>query len=211
MLKEQLRKTSGQSLIEILVGIAVGVIIIGGVTATIAITLRSNVQNKNIQTATSLSQELLDKLTDFAGANWHKIDALSGSHYLQTAGTTFAATAGSDTTVLEGITFTRSFTIENVSRDPTTDTIESVYNAANNDPSTKKAVVLITWPVGPDTAQVSLNKFLTRSKNLIFHQTDWSGAAGQAGPFTVPNNGYDFKTASVNTTGVPGSIKVVEF
>lgn len=207
MRKARLSKINGQSLIEILIGIAVGVIIIGGVTATIALTLRSNVQNKNIQTATSLSQELLDKLTDFAGANWHNIDALSGPHHLQPAGATFAAVAGSENVIVEGITFSRSFTTQNVSRDPGTDTIESIYNPGNDDPSTKKAVVLVTWQVGADTAQASLNKFLTRSKNLIFHQTDWSGSAGQAGPITVPNNRYDSKS-NIDTAGVAGSLKV---
>src|SRR3989304_6109207 len=80
MFKAQLFKNrpispiGGQSLIEILIGIAIGAILIGGAATTITLTLRSNVQNKNIQTASSLSQAILDKVTVYADADWHNID-----------------------------------------------------------------------------------------------------------------------------------------
>ncbi len=193
--------TSGQSLIEILVGIGVGVIIIGGVAATIALTLRSNVQNKNNQIATSLAQEVVSEVSDFAGANWHNLDNLSTGlqYHLATSGPNFSAQSGIETFTVEGKVFTRYFVYNNVSRDAATDNIESSYNSANNDPSTKKLTVTVSWPEGPDTASVALNKFLTRSKSLVFRQTDWSGAAGQVGPITSINNRYA-STSNLDTT-----------
>jgi hypothetical protein len=180
----KLTTNSGQSLIEILIGLAVGVIIIGGVAGTIAVTLRSNVQNKNIQTATSLAQELVNKLTDFASANWHNIDALGlgQQYYLIQSGAAFSVQPGIEPPqTIDNIPFSRYFTVENVSRDAN-DNIEAVYNSANDDPSTKKAVVTVSWQQGASPAQVTLNKFLTRRKNLVFDQTDWSGTSGQTGP-----------------------------
>ena len=71
-------REAGQSLIEILIGVAIGAILIGGAAATITLTLRSNVQNKNIQIASSFSQAMLDQVSVYADADWHNIDVLSG-------------------------------------------------------------------------------------------------------------------------------------
>ena len=202
----------GQSLIEVLIGIAVGVIIIGGVAATIALTFRSNVQTKNSQTATSLSQEIINEVTDFTAGNWHNLDTLTaGTQYrLATTGPAFTAVTGVENFVIDSKPFTRYFTYSNVSRDPNTDAIQSVYDLNNDDPSTKKITVTVSWQEGASNPSVSISKFVTRSKNLVFVQTDWSGAAGQVGPITAPNNRYDSKS-NIDSTGVPGSIKVQGF
>jgi type II secretory pathway pseudopilin PulG len=211
MLKEQLPKTSGQSLIEILIGIAVGVIIIGGVTATIAVTLRSNVQNKNVQSATSLSQELVNKLTDFASANWHNIDTLgSGQYHLIQSGAAFSVQSESEPAqTIDGVPFTRYFTVQSVSRDANDDIVTV---GGTNDPSTKKVVITVSWQQGPDPVQTTVNKFITRSKNLVFQQTDWAG--GLTNPsdpvLTVPDTTYYDKGTKLNT-GTAGSVKVEGF
>ena len=213
MLKAQSKTNSGQSLIEILIGIAVGVIIIGGVTATIAVTLRSNVQNKNVQSATSLSQELVNKLTDFASANWHNIDTLgSGQYHLVQSGAAFSAQSGIEPAqTIDSVPFTRYFTVQSVSRD-VNNSIEAVYNSANNDPSTKKVVVTVSWQQGPDPVQTTVNKFITRSKNLVFQQTSWvGGLTNPSDPvLTVPNTTYYDKGTRLNT-GTAGSVKVQGF
>lgn len=181
----------GQSLIEILIGIGIAAIIIGGAAVTIGLTLRSNVQTKNVQIATGFAQQLLDQLTDFANANWHNVYDIGGSYYLTSVGGTISSVSGQESLPpVEDITYSRSFIVKNVSRDGSGN-IESVYNAANDDPSTQKVVVTVSWPVGVDTQTIVLNKIFTRNRNLIFHQTDWSGGAGQSGPIITPNNRYN--------------------
>ncbi len=212
MRKESYNKKSGQSLIEILIGIAVGVIIVGGVAATIAVTLRSNVQNKNSQTATALAQELVNSVSDFSAGNWHNLDTLNAAtqYHLATTGPAFVSVAGSEAFVIDSLSFSRHFIYEEVSRDPITGNIqESGYVPANADPSTKKILVTVSWqePGGP--ASVTLNKFVTRSKNFVFTQTDWSGATGQPGPITSPNNRYNAKGSNIDTTGVAGAIETI--
>lgn len=204
-------KSSGQSLIEILIGIAVGVIIVGGVAATIAVTLRSNVANKNVQTATALAQEIINAVSDFSSANWHNIDTLTpGSQYrLATTGPAFVSAAGAESFVIDSLPFSRYFSYEDVSRDPVTGDIQSVFVPVNNDPSTKKIAVTVSWQEQGDTSSVSLNKFVTRSRNFVFTQTDWSGGSGQLGPISSPNNRYDAKGNNITTVVIPGALKTV--
>lgn len=199
----------GQSLIEVLVAIAVGAIIIGGVAVTIGVTLRSNVQNKNVQTATTLAQEVVGEVSDLAAGNWHNLDALSvGAQYqIATTGPNLTVKLGAEPFIIDGKQFIRFFTYQNTSRD-SRDNIESNYNAANNDPSTKKIIVQVNWQEGADTANVTLNKFVTRSKNLTFRQTNWVG--GRTTPsdpsLNAPNTQF-FNSNNINY-GTAGSIKV---
>jgi prepilin-type N-terminal cleavage/methylation domain-containing protein len=208
MLKELFRNKKGQSLIEILVAITIAAILIGGAVGAIAFTLRSSVQNKNLQTANSLNQELLDRVVNFAEANWHNIYSppiVKGSPYhLLVSGAGFSLNSGSESVTLEGITFSRSFVVENVSRD-SSGNIEMVYNSINDDPSTQKITVTTNWPQGTQTAATTLNKYLTRSKSLVFHQTDWSGGAGQPGLW-VNQTKYD-TGSGVTVTNPVGSVK----
>jgi len=203
------QKASGQSLVEIIIGIGIAAIIIGGAAATIGLTLRSNVQTKNVQIGTGFAQELLNQLTDFTGANWHNLYSLNRApsqyHLTSSGGTLVSASGQQSLPPVEGIAYSRYFTVESVSRDASGN-VESVYNSANDDPSTQKAVVTVSWPVGPDTQTVVLHKILTRSRNLLFHQTDWSGGGGQPGPITAVNNRYD-AGAGVLINSPVGSIR----
>lgn len=216
MLKELSRHNKGQSLIEILIAIGVGVIIIGGVAATIGVTLRSNVSTKNSQTATALGQEVINELTDFTAGNWHNLDSLAaGVQYrIATTGPAFTAQAGPETFTLDGKEFTRYFTYENVSRDVNNGNDidpSASYNPVNDDPSTKKINVVVSWLENSSPANVTLNKFVTRSKNQVLLQTDWSGGGAQVtfpnGGTTV-NNKYDTKGSNLKTSN-PGYLRTL--
>ncbi len=202
---------SGQSLIEILIGVAIGAILIGGAAATITLTLRSNVQNKNIQIASSLSQAILDQVSVYADADWHNIDALSGiipgnSYHLIPSGSAFELKDGSKSEATEGIVFSTSFQIEPVHRNQETDSVESSSASTYEDPSTRKVIAITTWLEAGQTANVAVNKYITRSRNLIFQQTDWKDGFGQ---LTFPSGGTsvnkkfdDYKGVEYLTGGV---------
>lgn len=55
--------------------------------------------------------------------------------------------------------FTRRISLERVSRDSSTGDIEAVYNAANNDPKTRKVIATVLWGV--------------RKVELITYITNW--------------------------------------
>ncbi|MEK7192317.1 MAG: prepilin-type N-terminal cleavage/methylation domain-containing protein [Patescibacteria group bacterium] len=198
----------GQSLIEILIGLAIGAILIGGAAATLTLTLRSGLQNKSIQIATGLSQEILSQIESFAEANWHNLYGLleaPSQYHLSVSGASFISSSGVEIIPIEGVSYTRYFTVENVSRDAS-NSIQAVYDPANDDPSTQKVAVTTSWQQGPDLASVTFNEYIARKKNLVFHQTDWSGGGGQLGPVTIVNNKYDV-SSGITINNPAGAIR----
>ncbi len=100
-----LQKQSGQSLIEILVAIGVGVIMLVGAVTALTPAIKSLSDVSKTQGAAAISKELLDNLRIFVEANWHNIDTLSTStkYFLNTATSTFAVATGTEAIIADGI------------------------------------------------------------------------------------------------------------
>ena len=210
--------SSGQSLVEIIIAIAVGAILIGGATAVLIPILRSNLETRHVQIATSLAQEYLDNVQNLAESNWLNIYNLtpkgpSSQFYLRATSTTYEILSGATSTVVEGRTFTRYFSIENTSRnlcgasDITTNATSSCASGPGSsgvadDPSTQKITAIVTWP---ESRSISKTQYLTRNINKVFVQTDWSAGPGQEGPITSENNQFATST-NINYTTTTGSI-----
>ncbi len=210
----------GQSLAEIIVAVGIAAILVGTSAISIATVLRSNVQSKRLQAATTLAQELSDSVRSFAEAGWPNIANLnhgSGNLYTLNATTSpFTATAGTETVTQEGVAYTRSFYVDNVSRDlcgagsittAATTTCASGPNTigVTTDPSTQLVTIVVTWPAAATGVQIS--EYLTRSRNQSYRQTDWSGGGGQEGPVTAVNSQFASST-SINYSGTQGSIQL---
>ena len=221
---QNLKPISGQSLMEILLAVTIGVIMIGAAAVAIVPMLRSNLETRTAQVATALIQEYLDNVRVIAESNWQNVynppasKGPSSQFYLTTASTTFALVSGTTSTIAEGKTFTRYFSIENANRDLcgagdiTTNSSSSctagpgTFGVAD-DPSTQKITVTVTWD---SSHTLSRTQYLTRSRNKIFDQTDWSDGPGQEGPITSENN--QFATSSnINYATTTGSIKIQGF
>ncbi|MDO8557463.1 MAG: LamG domain-containing protein [Candidatus Jorgensenbacteria bacterium] len=67
----------GQSLVEVLIGLSVGAIIIGGATIAISSVLRSNVGIERNQSASTIGQELIDKVNAWSGESWQNLYGLT--------------------------------------------------------------------------------------------------------------------------------------
>ena len=91
-------RRSGQSIMEILIAITVGVIFILGVTAAILPSISSNKQAQKIQTSAALGNELLGNLRVWSDANWNNLLALSTGtayrYYLNTTSSPFTIATG---------------------------------------------------------------------------------------------------------------------
>ena len=223
MEKYNIKSISGQSLVEIIIAITVGAILIGAASAAIVPILRSNLETRNVQTASSLAQEYLDNVQNLAESNWLNIYIPPGSKgpssqfYLRATSTTYEILSGVTSTVVEGRTFTRYFSIENVNRTScgvgnatTTATTTPTCNMEPGDsyiaedPSTQKITATVTWPEG---RTISRSQYLTRSRNKVFVQTDWSGGPDQEGPITSENNKF-FTSSVIDYTSSVGSITI---
>ncbi len=199
-------KKSGQSLIEVLVGIAVGVImIIGAITVAVS-ALKSSADAGRVQASTALAKELLENVRSWAEGDWHNVLSLSTSsankYYLNTATSPFTTSTGSENIVAGGITYTRSFFIDEAYRDGSGN-IVAVPGIL--DPSTRKITVTVSWPT--TNLSPTLTEYLTRNTEKIFIQTDWSGGGGQSGPITVPNSAFSNAT-NADYTSLPGSLQI---
>ncbi|MBM3257126.1 MAG: hypothetical protein FJY98_02230 [Candidatus Liptonbacteria bacterium] len=196
----------GQSLIEVLIALLVGVIMIGAGATIIAPVLRSNTQTLKSQVGTSLGKELLDNVSVWSQGDWNGLLALSTTsanrYYLTTSTSPFSSVSGSENLQVGTTTYTRYFYVDDVFRDAGNLIVTS---GGNSDPSTKRVTVVYRWP---QSATNTLSTYLTRSRtSYIYSQTDWFGGPGQDTPVTSTNSKFSTSTKIYYTTST-GSIQI---
>lgn len=90
----------GQSLIEILIAVAIGAIFILGIIAAISPALKGNKDVENLQMGAALANGLMQNLRVFGESDWHNLTALATSsqnlYYLNTGKSPFAAVTGTE-------------------------------------------------------------------------------------------------------------------
>jgi hypothetical protein len=195
----------GELLLEILIvtTIAVAVIMLGAQIASVS--LRGTRASGERAKAVSLSSETFDAVRAASTEKWQNLTNLThgGTHYqaLQSGGK-WALSAGDETVTIDGVGYTRFFTVDDVSRDGTTRDIQTSYVSADNDPSTQYVTVTVTWGSGQS---VTSSEYQTRWRNKACTQTAWS--ASGAGPSSCPSTNFGSQT-NIDATSVPGSIKL---
>ena len=88
----------GQALTEIIVAIGIAALFMMAATFTITAVLKSNNTNRNLQTATNLATELMEKAKSLADSKWHGIYDLnkgSSEHYYLVASSSLRLAADS--------------------------------------------------------------------------------------------------------------------
>jgi type II secretory pathway pseudopilin PulG len=203
--KKYFRKRGGQSLVEILVSLAVGIIFVLGIIIVVQSSLRVGKDSEKIQTSVSLARELMDNIRIFSDSAWYNIYNLattSANHYyLNTTSSPFTASSGDETVIVGTTTYIRYFYVDDVYRDG----LGNISQSGTFDPSTKKITIGVKW-IGSNDRFMST--YLTRSKNNIFIQTDWTGGGGQTGPITSTNNQFDTSTPNIDFSTTTGSIRL---
>jgi type II secretory pathway pseudopilin PulG len=203
--KKNFNKQTGQSLVEILVALAVGIIFVLGVMIVMQSSLKMGKDSEKIQTSASLARELMDNVKVFSDSDWHNIYNLattSANHYyLNITSSPFTASSGDETVVVGTTTYIRYFYVDDVYRDGS----GKISDFGTFDPSTKKITVGVRWTGSNDRF---ISTYLTRSKNNIFVQTDWTGGGGQTGPITSTNNQFDTSTSNIDFSTTTGSIRL---
>jgi type II secretory pathway pseudopilin PulG len=198
----------GQSLVELLIAVAIGTILVAAAAAVISPVLKINTQANRAQTATALAHELLDNVRVWAEGDWHNISGLattSANHYyLNTATSPFSSSTGDEPVTVSTTTYTRYFYVDDVFRDASGN-ITNSSSGASFDPSTKLVtVVAYSWPT---SATYTISTYLTRYRNNVFDQTDWSGGPGQGGPTTSTNSMFS-TSSNIDYTTTTGSIYI---
>ncbi len=98
----------------------------------------------------------------------------------------------------ESSVFSRYFTVENVCRtNDASSTVSGVTPCGSGsleDPSTQKISSVVEWIASTGATNLTLVDYITRWKNAIFQQTDWSGGSGDDAIYTEPGSGYSSST-----------------
>lgn len=219
-----LSSNKGQSLMEVLIAVSVGALIVGSVAGALIFTVRSNQQNRATDAASTLAQELLDQIRSVSEGKWQNLYTLSAKGgpaqacppYCYYFDGSLNIVAGSEQRIVNSITYTRYFTVENVNRDNcgTKDitsaapvSCSSTQSGILDDPSTQKITAKVVWAQSGDTAEVLVSEYLTRAKNEVNQFTDWSGSTGAEGPVTKPTKNY-FSQSGLDIVTTPGKIKL---
>lgn len=199
-------------MIELLIAIAVGAILLGAAAAIIAPALRVNTTAVQAQVAGALGKELLENVRVFGEANWSNLASLSrtsstgpDNHYtLSTSSSPFSPIAlgtSSESVVVGTTTYTRYFYLNDVTRGYGSGNNPDIMTSVSTvDPSTLLVTVVYGWP---GSSLKVYSEYLTRYKNQILFQTDWSagptttivGATNTTSRFTTSTN-IDYTTSS---------------
>lgn len=223
MVRYNIKKENGQSLIEAMIGMTIGGILIGASVATISFFLRNNLDTKMVQIADPLASEYLDNVKSLAESNWQMVyspiaaKGEGSQFYLVTSSTGYLIEAGATSTIIEGKTFTRFFSIEDVNRDScgidniTTEAVTACpYGSGSegiaSDPSTQKITVKVDWLGGRSLSKV---QYLTRNQNNIFAQGNWLGGAGQENFASGTNNKFSTSTGNIDFVSATGSLRLI--
>jgi len=182
---------SGQLLLEMLLAISAFVVVAVLGSQLVMVSQVSNKLSGDKNVASGVADEMLEAVQNVATEDWQLIYGLnkgSGNLYHpEKSGNKWILAGGNETVTLNGIDYVRSFYAENASRNPVTQNIESAYNVANDDPSTQKIVINVSWP---NADPIASNEYITRWRNKACAQSDWSGGGGGA-MGACPNNTYD--------------------
>lgn len=193
----------GQSLVEVLIAIAIGIIMVIGAITAVVPSLRMQGNSVHVQVAAALGKELLDNTRVFAESNWSAFAALSTSsvhYYLNVTSSPFTTSTGDQAITVGTTTYTRYFYLNEAQRDVSGMLVASGGTA---DPSTRKVTIAYKWNFGPTVTMVT---YLTRSRSYTFAQTDWSLGGGQDGPVSTPTSRFGTSTGSINVQSSTGSI-----
>lgn len=213
---------SGFSLFEILIAIAVFSVVGVSVAQIIGVALQSDKTAGQKTVALESAQETMSAVNAIAAEQWNNIYGLpKGAGNLFYPANTAASCgsvkwcvkSGTATTTIDGLDYVRWFYVDNVSRTGTT--TDAVYNSPDDDPSTQKVTVTVTWQAtdtGNQWGSVSISNYFTRSRNTAATQSQWSTSGQAANPTngeTADFNGsYFTDDGHIDTTSPGNPIKL---
>ena len=189
-LKNYYLARKGQSLVELLVAVAIGTILIGGSVSLISVSIKSYGTVKKHLQANVLIRESAEVIQSLARSDWHNIDELTkGSNYkIVLSGNFWTISTGQETGTVNNIPYKRYFQVYDVNRDGSDDISET----GTDDPCTQKITIILEYGDNNYTSSSSISFYFTRSdSNTVFHQTDWAGGDAVTGPVVSPGNTFD--------------------
>jgi hypothetical protein len=184
----------GQSLVELLIAIGIGIIFVVGAIGALSVTLRLESQSNHGQPATELTAELTEQIRTITNDDWHTISTLTrndpAAKYKTVSGTFYSVESGYAEFPSDTLTYRRYFLVEDAFRD----TQGRLAASGIADPSSLKVTAVTEWDEFGQTVDARTVFYVARTRNRIWQPTDWSGGVGDDGPSANPGNQYTSKT-----------------
>jgi type II secretory pathway pseudopilin PulG len=211
---KKLKTQNGSLLLELLIVISLIAIIVSVSANATFLSMKSNKASGNRDNASALASETLEATRSVIEEDWQNIYGLTKStqHYYPTS--TYVAGKWSlrptviptdEQVVINGVTYTRYLTVDNVSRDSTTRNIQNIYSSADDDPSTQKVTVIVSWPAGET---VTISEYFFRWKNKVCGQPGWTTQDANNTLVGCAGTSYYTKDTGIDLTTTPGSIQL---
>lgn len=185
-------KFKAQSLLELLLSIAVGTIMIGGSVLLMTTSLKIYQSAKQKLTANSLLRQQNEVIVSLSQDSWHKVSDLTkdSNYYATSTNNIWSINSGQESGLLNGVPYKRYFKVFDVLRDSS----GNISDSGNTDPNTLKIVSYLEYGANYGLSS-SISFYLTRSSNnQVIQQTDWSGGEGYLGPVPYPDNKFYSQT-----------------
>lgn len=198
-----LRTQKGQMLVEILVAVAIAGIVIGGVATVIGTSLVTGKKTKQITVANGLAQQDMEAIKTLAQSSWVNLycpplgtcpgdKGTTSTYSVILSGSSWVFQSGVSTTTVDGLDFGHYFYVENVNRDEGGDIVTS---GGDEDPSTQKVSVYITWSGG---SEFTISEYIMRMGSAYFIDRGWVEGNFNDGPYTRSSGTYSTSSGDVN-------------
>ena len=195
---------------ELLIAIGIGVVIVLTAVSSVSVSLQVASQDPTWQGATFLGQQLLDNVAVTAEGNWPGIAAVTNESYLEAGSSGFTIRIGRENLRVNNTSYERYFTVAAVERGSGGEIVDS---GGADDPSTKKITVTVQWRYRGQPTAINLVRYVTRSRNTVFAQTDWVGgptcpSKDEATASAVHTRFCKVEKGDLDFQSRPGSIKI---
>ncbi len=202
----------GQSLVEILIALALLVLVMLTSFAIIRFLIRLSSYDPVAQTGSFIVRGTAHGAASLAQGSWPAIASLPiGTYNIATSSLGFVVVAGAVTSTVNGIVYTTSFSVSPVLRD-SGDAI--VASGGTDDSATKKVTATVSWSYGGAPYSEVVEQYVARTGSEVIAQTDWVGGPACSGsdlPLsagTVATQFCSVTAGSLDYTSVPGSVKI---
>ncbi len=203
----QINNQSGQSLVEILVSMAVLVLFVFSLATLFYIMFSVSLKDPERQTATLLLKKANDYLDTISDSGWSdSIAANTGTLYLipKVSGAGFDLVSTPTSTKYDGSDYYIKLDLSSKGRDGNNNVLVS---GGTDDTSLKGAVLSVASGTTSNDV-VNIVRTVSRNDSEVFHQTDWSGVATTNSVVAGSEGGNYGSVDATHLVLVNGSIKV---
>lgn len=191
-------------LVEILVAIVIAGIVIGGVAGIIGTSLITGKKTKQVTVANGLAQQDIEAIKSVAQSSWIDLycppagtcpgdKGTTSTHSVIFADNSWSFQSGMTTTTIDDLDYGHYFYVENVYRDEGGDVVAS---GGDEDPSTQKVTVYVTWSGGG--SEFSLSEYIMRFGSAYFVDRGWTEGNLNDGPYTKSVGTYSTSSGDIN-------------